>query len=214
MLFLVVKSRDRCRLIVCHCAPSKSLLAVLYKIRGWLGASRWCATRIPGWPWQQRYWLWDRPVSQREWRWGAAGFAVNQSDQPWWLGARCRMLTRCEEMFSWCVVICGTSYMCGARPTCFMMFCAMRRRLCLVRVHPQLTNVFFLLVLLHWTPDELWRLHNEAEADNLRASSPAISPHRTTSSKTPSPPPPSCVLRWTMWWMSSDSTKWQREWQR
>ena len=36
--------------------------------------------------------------------------------------------------------------MCGARPTCFMMFCAMRRRLCLVRVHPELTNVFFLLV--------------------------------------------------------------------
>ena len=46
-------------------------------------------------------------------------------------------------MFSWCVVICGTSYMCGARPTCFMKFCAMRRRLCLVRVHPGLTNVFF-----------------------------------------------------------------------
>ena len=42
-------------------------------------------------------------------------------------------------------MICGTSYMCGARPTCFMMFCAMRRRLCLVRVHPQLTNVFFCL---------------------------------------------------------------------
>ena len=41
-------------------------------------------------------------------------------------------------------MICGTSYMCGARPTCFM-FCAMRRRLCLVRVHPQLTNVFFYL---------------------------------------------------------------------
>ena len=69
----------------------------------------------------------------------------------------------------------------------------MRRRLCLVRVHPELTNVFFFFfacVLLHWTPDELWRLHNEAEADNLHASSPAISPHRTTSSKTPSPPPP------------------------
>ena len=41
---------------------------------------------------------------------------------------------------------CGTSYTCGARPTCFIMFCAMRRRLCLVRVHPELTNVFFLLV--------------------------------------------------------------------
>ena len=38
------------------------------------------------------------------------------------------------------------SYTCGARPTCFIMFCAMRRRLCLVRVHCELTNVFFLLV--------------------------------------------------------------------
>ena len=35
--------------------------------------------------------------------------------------------------------------MCGARPTCFIMFCAMRRRLCLVRVHPELTNVFLLV---------------------------------------------------------------------
>ena len=42
-------------------------------------------------------------------------------------------------------MICGTSYMCGARPTCFMMFCAMRRRLCLVRVHFELTNVFLLV---------------------------------------------------------------------
>ena len=31
MLFLAVESQDRCRLIVCHCAPSKSLPAVLYK---------------------------------------------------------------------------------------------------------------------------------------------------------------------------------------
>ena len=43
-------------------------------------------------------------------------------------------------------MICGTSYTCGARPTCFIIFCAMRRWLCLVRVHPELTNVFLLLV--------------------------------------------------------------------
>ena len=42
---------------------------------------------------------------------------------------------------------CGTSYTCGARPTCFIMFCAMRHRLCLVRVHPELTNVFFFLLV-------------------------------------------------------------------
>ena len=42
-------------------------------------------------------------------------------------------------------MICGTSYTCGARPTCFMMFCALRRRLCLVRVHSGLT-IFFLLL--------------------------------------------------------------------
>ena len=120
------------------------------------------------------------------------------------------MLTRCEEILMCCDMR-HYSYMCGARPTCFIMFCAMRRRLCLVRVHPELTNVFLLVSCCI-------ELRTSCGGCTMRLMQTTcmrhLQPSRRTEQRLQRRRPPSCVLRWTVWWMSSDSTKWQREWQR